>query len=130
MCTGLRVMCNVYEATVLVLARWRQLPRYQSSPRQVNFLKKKFGDRIISSKTDHHWPPYSPDKSLLNSAKTYLTVNLKKRQPSTIESLTRRCSPGALENPNEYLHHIKVLTDASTVQIRALIDCHMFQISI
>ena len=40
--------------------------------------------------------------------------------------LTLRWSPGVLETPKE-VYHIKVLTDASTVQIKALIDCHMFQ---
>jgi hypothetical protein len=32
----------------------------------MEFLRSKFGDRIISRKSDHHWPPYSPDLSPLD----------------------------------------------------------------
>ena len=36
---------------------------------------------------------------------------------------------GCSKTPKKYLYHIKVLKDASTVQIRVLIDYHMFQSS-
>ena len=29
----------------------------------LEFLKTIFGDRVISRRTEHHWPPYSPDLS-------------------------------------------------------------------
>ena len=32
----------------------------------MDFLRSKFGDRIISRKSEHHWPPYSPDLSCLD----------------------------------------------------------------
>ena len=54
----------------------------------LDFLKEKFGDRLISRKTAHHWPPYSPDLSPLDfSFWNHVTVNMKKRQPRTLEDL-------------------------------------------
>ena len=55
----------------------------------LDILKEKFGDRIISRNTDHHyWPPYSPDLSPLNfSVWNQVTVNMKKMQPGTLEDL-------------------------------------------
>ena len=92
-----------YETTVLVAGRWNQLPRYHFCPRSpqgedgaschvttsgLDFLKEKFVDRIISRNTDHCWPQYSRNLSLLDfSVGNYLTVNMKKKQTSTIESL-------------------------------------------
>ena len=32
----------------------------------LDFLHEKFGDRIISRRTTHHWPPYSPELSPLD----------------------------------------------------------------
>ena len=32
----------------------------------MEFLRSKFGDRIISRKSQHHWPPYIPDLSPLD----------------------------------------------------------------
>lgn len=56
--------------------------------RCLDFLKEKFGDRIISRNTDHHWPPYSPDLSPLDfSVWNQVTVNMKKMQPGTLEDL-------------------------------------------
>ena len=57
--------------------------------RCLDFLKEKFGDRIISRNTNHHWPPYSLDLSPLDfSIWNQVTVNMKKMQPGTLQDLT------------------------------------------
>ena len=67
-----------YETTVLVPARWSQLLLYHSLP----WLSQR---EIWRS---DHWPPCSPDLSLLDfSVWDYVAVNMKKRQQSTIESV-------------------------------------------
>ena len=52
------------------------------------FLREKFGDRVISRKTEHHWPPYSPDLSPLDfSFWSQAMAHLLRCKPSTIEQL-------------------------------------------
>ena len=36
------------------------------SPEVLAFLASKFGARVISKRTEHHWPPYSPDLNPLD----------------------------------------------------------------
>ena len=53
---------------------------------RLKFLKAKFGDRVISRRTEHHWPPYSPDLSPLDfSFWSQAMTHLLRCQPSTIE---------------------------------------------
>ena len=67
---------EVYLEKVLKEAVWssvqRQSTRYQYwfqqdgapchvTPQCLDFIKTKFQGRVISRKTEHHWPPYSPD---------------------------------------------------------------------
>ena len=48
----------------------------------LSFLGSKFGDRIISHNTQHHWPPYSPDLLPLDySFWSQCTEYVKKEKP-------------------------------------------------
>ena len=54
----------------------------------MDFLRLKFGDRIISRKSDHIWPPHSPDLSCLDfSLWSNISSKVWKAQPATIEQL-------------------------------------------
>ena len=56
-----------------------------------SFLRTKFGDRIISRNTQHHWPPYSPVLSPLDySFCSQCTQYVKKVKPKDICDLRRR----------------------------------------
>ena len=54
----------------------------------LDFLQAKFGDRIISRNTPHHWPPYSPDLSPLDfSFWGQALAHVERIMPSTIQDL-------------------------------------------
>ena len=73
----------------------------------LEFLREKFGDRIISRNTDHHWPPYSPDLSPLDfSFWNQVMINVKKRQPSNIEELKNIVEEFASGVSEEFLRKI------------------------
>ena len=77
-----------YKTILLVPTRWSQLASCNVTTPSLDFLNEIFEDRMFSRNTHHHWPPYSPDLSLLDlSVGNHVTVNMKKRQPNTVESL-------------------------------------------
>ncbi|KAF0290266.1 hypothetical protein FJT64_011478 [Amphibalanus amphitrite] len=54
----------------------------------MEFLRSKFGDRIISRKSEHHWPPYSPDLSCLDfSVWSEIMAHVFRCEPQTIAQL-------------------------------------------
>jgi hypothetical protein len=54
----------------------------------LEFLRSKFGNRVISRNTQHHWPPYSPDLSPLDfSFWSQATMHVNKNHPQTIPEL-------------------------------------------
>ena len=54
----------------------------------LEFLKAKFGDRVISRRTEHHWPPYSPDLSPLDfSFQSQAMAHMLRCQPLTLKQL-------------------------------------------
>ena len=54
----------------------------------LDFIKSKFGDRVISHNTEHHWPPYSPDLSPLDfSLWGQALAHVVRCQPKTIDEL-------------------------------------------
>lgn len=54
----------------------------------LDFLKLKFGDRILSRKTDHHWPPNSPDLSPLDFSFWSQAMNhLNEVKPKTLAEM-------------------------------------------
>lgn len=58
------------------------------TPDVLRFLRSKFGDRLISRKTEHHWPPYSPDLSCLDFCFWTLAVEeVLRHKPQTLEQL-------------------------------------------
>ena len=58
------------------------------TPEVLAFLASKFGDRVISRRTEHHWPPYSPDLSPLDfSFWSQAMAHVVRCEPSTLEQL-------------------------------------------
>lgn len=54
----------------------------------LEFLSSKFGDRVISRNTQHHWPPYSPDLSPLDfSFWSQAMMHVNQHNPTTIGEL-------------------------------------------
>ena len=54
----------------------------------MDFLRSKFGDRIISRNSEHHWPPYSPDLSCLDfSVWSQVVDHVVRCEPATIAQL-------------------------------------------
>ena len=54
----------------------------------LEFLQSKYGERIISRRTAHDWPPYSPDLSPLDfSFWSQAMVDVIRCEPSTISEL-------------------------------------------
>ena len=54
----------------------------------LEFLASKFGDRVISRKTQHFWPPYSPDLNPLDfSFWSQAMAHVLRCKPATIEDL-------------------------------------------
>ena len=54
----------------------------------IGFMKSKFGTRIISRKTEHHWPPYSPDLNPLDfSFWSQAMSHMVRCQPITLDQL-------------------------------------------
>ena len=54
----------------------------------LDFLHAKFGERIISRRTIHHWPPYSPDLSPLDfSFWSQAMAHIIRCEPSTLTEL-------------------------------------------
>ena len=52
------------------------------------FLAAKFGDRVISRRTEHHWPPYSPDLNPLDfSFWSQAMSHVVRCQPTTLQEL-------------------------------------------
>ena len=56
----------------------------------LDFLHAKFGERIISRRTIHHWPPYSPDLSPLDfSFWSQAIAHITRCEPSTLTELKK-----------------------------------------
>ena len=54
----------------------------------LDFLSSKFGDRIISRKSTHPWPPYSPDLNPLDfSFWSQAMAHVVRCEPNTLEDL-------------------------------------------
>ena len=54
----------------------------------MDFLKSKFGDRLISRKAQHPWPPYSPDLSCLDfSFWPQAAQEVAEQKPETLAEL-------------------------------------------
>lgn len=54
----------------------------------LDFLKSKFGDRILSRNTEHHWPPNSPDLSPMDfSFWSQAMLYINKNKPRTIAEM-------------------------------------------
>ena len=54
----------------------------------LDFLKSKFGDKIISRETEHFWPPYSPDLNPLDfSFWSQAMAHVYRCKPDTLENL-------------------------------------------
>ena len=52
------------------------------------FLASKFGDRVISRQTEHHWLPYSPDLNPLDfSFWSQAMAHVVRCEPSTLQEL-------------------------------------------
>lgn len=70
----------------------------------LRFLEEKFGERVISRNTAHHWPPYSPDLSPLDfSFWNQAMVHVRKSQPRTLEELKKQVETFASQVPEEQL---------------------------
>ena len=58
------------------------------TPEVLAFLSSKFGDRVISRRTEHFWPPYSPDLNPLDfSFWSQSMAHVVRCKPSTLEQL-------------------------------------------
>lgn len=58
------------------------------TPSVMQFLADKFGDRVISRKAEHHWPPYSPDLTCLDFSFWPLAQDeIFRQKPQTISQL-------------------------------------------
>ena len=58
------------------------------TPEVMDFLKSKFGDRLISRKAKHPWPPYSPDLSCLDfSFWSQAAQEFTEQKPETLAEL-------------------------------------------
>ena len=54
----------------------------------LDFLRSKFGHRILSRRLDHHWPANSPDLSPMDfSFWSQASNHLKKIKPATLEEI-------------------------------------------
>ena len=54
----------------------------------MDFLREKFGEKIISRNSTHHWPPYSPDLSVLDfSFWAQAMTEVIRCKPSTLTAL-------------------------------------------
>ena len=52
------------------------------------FLAARFRDRVISRRTEHHWPPYSPDLNPLDfSFWSQAMSHVVRCQPTTLDQL-------------------------------------------
>ena len=68
-----------------------------------SFLASKFGDMVISRKTDHIWPPYSPDLNPLDfSFWSRAMAHVIRCQPATLDDLKNVVNDFALNfNPEK-----------------------------
>ena len=86
-----------------------------------DWLESKFGDRVISNKTDRPWPPGSPDMSPLDF---YFwgrsEAELRRCPPSSMEELKETVTDFALSlSPEEIrkaVNHVKVRAEACLSQ--------------
>ena len=60
-----KISCNIVWTLKKISLRGEQ---DSASPHctDCTFLASKIGDRVISRRTEHHWPPYSPDLNPLD----------------------------------------------------------------
>ena len=76
-------------------------------PACLDFLKSKFGTRVISRKTEHIWPPYSPDLSPMDfSFWSYVLSHVIRCQPATIQELKMIVSDFISNMEPDYLRKI------------------------
>ena len=81
----------------------------------LEFLRSKFGDRLISRNTDHHWRPYSPDLSPLDfSFWGQAMAHVVRTEPSILEELK-----GEVEDFARHFDHDKARRMARHCQYRA-----------
>ena len=77
------------------------------TPACLDFLKSKFGTRVISRKTEHIWPPYSPDLSPMDfSFWSYVLSHVIRCQPATIQELKMIVSDFISNMEPDYLRKI------------------------
>ena len=78
----------------------------------LEFLADKFKDRVISRKTAHHWPPYSPDLSPLDfSFWNEAMEHIKKHQPRTLEELKGKVEEFAAGVPDNQLRKMARMSE-------------------
>ena len=84
------------------------------TPEVLAFLSSKFGDRVISRRTEHFWPPYSPDLNPLDFS-FWALVNKKmweqekdwpKSKCETRKEFLARLRHTAMTMPSEYITKI------------------------
>ena len=81
----------------------------------LEFLRSKFGDRIISRNTENHWPPYSPDLSPIDfSFWGQAMAHVVRTKPSTLEELK-----GEVEDFARHFDHDKARRMARHCRYRA-----------
>ena len=113
---------NVYLEKVLKEAVWNSLKSTATrkqiwfqqdgaschvTPACLDFLKSKFGTRVISRKTEHIWPPYSPDLSPMDfSFWSYVLSHVIRCQPATIQELKMIVSDFISNMEPDYLRKI------------------------
>ena len=75
-----------YQIPILVSTRWSLLSCNPSIC--LDFVKTKFQGRFISRKTEHHWPPYSPDLAPMDVRFWPASISEVIRcQPQTVDEL-------------------------------------------
>ena len=77
----------------------------------LDFIKSKFGDRVISRNTEHHWPPYSPDLSPLDFLLWgQALAHVVRCQPKTIDELKAIVNDFAVNLGEEKIRSMARLT--------------------
>ena len=87
----------------------------------LTFMQSKFGDRIISRRTEHHWPPNSPDLSPLDfSFWSQAMQEVYRCQPSSLAALKAVVEDFATnleeDNVRKMAHHVKKRAELCRLQ--------------
>ena len=84
------VVCPAVKGLATSRNYWYQQDRAspQMTEEVIDFLRSKFGNRIISRKSEHHWPPYSPDLNPLDfSFWSQAMAHVTRVEPTNIRDL-------------------------------------------